>query len=485
MTLRSELWILLSVLTVIPCSQAEPLSVTPTSSHVRGTEEPIKDQKSATDQPNYLLPAGEILGFQFLLNQFDRHFQSDKEAYQTNGHTIRHNFHRGFGFDRDEFTINQVGHPYQGSIYYGFARAAGLNFWESTAYTAAGSFLWEEAGETTRPSTNDQVTTTFGGAFLGESLVRMAKLFWEDGSPQSVAIDDLDAAIASPPVAIDKFAFGHTADANPPNKRPLVSSMLRLGVLENNHVSPASEDEAVADTVAAANFEMDYGIPGQPGYTYKRPFDYFSFKGAIDSNQGDAVESLFVHGLLYGEKFSHRDEFDGIYGLYGTYDYMAPGLFREGSTGLALGTTGVWRLDRNLTLEGIALGGAAFGAAGTIHSTDGNHDYHYGAVPEGSMNLRLLMGDRAALDLTGREFYVIGSGSRESGSNDENIARFEASLTYRLYGPNALSITYGSSWRSAAREADPDQHQQVETFGLFYTYLANGHLGALPRQVAP
>ncbi|MCK9389946.1 MAG: DUF3943 domain-containing protein [Syntrophales bacterium] len=45
--------------------------------------------------------------------------------------------------------MNQLLHPYQGSIYYGLARSAGLSFWESSAYTFAGSFLWETAGETT------------------------------------------------------------------------------------------------------------------------------------------------------------------------------------------------------------------------------------------------------------------------------------------------------------------------------------------------
>ena len=79
-------------------------------------------------------------------------------------------------FDKDPFNVNQIGHPYQGSMYYGFARSAGLNFWESAGYTLLGSFLWEIAGETTPPSINDYVTTTIGGSFVGESLFRMASL---------------------------------------------------------------------------------------------------------------------------------------------------------------------------------------------------------------------------------------------------------------------------------------------------------------------
>jgi hypothetical protein len=41
--------------------------------------------------------------------------------------------------DNDPFKVNQFLHPYQGSIYHGFARSAGLNYWESLGYTFAGA----------------------------------------------------------------------------------------------------------------------------------------------------------------------------------------------------------------------------------------------------------------------------------------------------------------------------------------------------------
>ena len=70
-------------------------------------------------------------------------------------------------------------------MYHGFARSAGLGYWEASAYTFLGSAVWEVAGETTQPSINDQFTTGFGGSFLGEPLFRMANLLLEsgDGTP--------------------------------------------------------------------------------------------------------------------------------------------------------------------------------------------------------------------------------------------------------------------------------------------------------------
>ena len=122
---------------------------------------------------SYVIPALEIGGFLIGLNQINRHFIDSKE-YGSDGHSIWRNLRTEPVFDRDPFSINQIGHPYQGGIYFGAARSAGLSFWEALPYSIAGSALWEIAGETTLPSRNDQISTGFGGTFLGEPLFRLA-----------------------------------------------------------------------------------------------------------------------------------------------------------------------------------------------------------------------------------------------------------------------------------------------------------------------
>ena len=62
-----------------------------------------------------------------------------------------------------------------------------------------------------------------------------------------------------------------------------------------------------------------------------------------------------------------------------------------------------WR--EAVALQGTALAGAGYGAAGSVQRTD-ERDYHYGATPQGLLALRLIFGDRAMIDLTGREYYV-------------------------------------------------------------------------------
>ena len=102
---------------------------------------------------SYAIPALEILGFELLLNAINRN-SGNGDDYKSSLSTIRHNLHSSWVTDTDPFKTNQLGHPYQGSMYHGFARSAGLSYWESSAYTFLGSALWEIAGEKTPPSKN-------------------------------------------------------------------------------------------------------------------------------------------------------------------------------------------------------------------------------------------------------------------------------------------------------------------------------------------
>ena len=82
------------------------------------------------------------------------------------------NMQQGMVWDLDDFTVNQIGHPYQGNNYFNAGRANGLGFYESAAVTAFGSATWEFFGETNHPSLNDFINTTLGGITLGEMFHR-------------------------------------------------------------------------------------------------------------------------------------------------------------------------------------------------------------------------------------------------------------------------------------------------------------------------
>ena len=64
---------------------------------------------------SYLIPALEIVGFDVLLNQFNRHYV-DEQTYGSNLNSIQDNLHGPWVFDTDPFSTNQFLHPYQGSM---------------------------------------------------------------------------------------------------------------------------------------------------------------------------------------------------------------------------------------------------------------------------------------------------------------------------------------------------------------------------------
>ena len=198
---------------------------------------------------SYLIPALEVPGFILLLNAYDRlaypnEMSGGKKTYDTNLETFwDHVTHGPWGVDQDAFAMNQFNHPYQGSIYYGFARSAGLNYWESFLYSNAGSFLWETYGENTPPSTNDQIASGIAGSFFGEALFRMAGLLLEGDGSKPGFWRELGAAAISPPTGFNRLAFGNRFKPVFPSHNPATFWRLRLGASLNTSVNDQSRLE--------------------------------------------------------------------------------------------------------------------------------------------------------------------------------------------------------------------------------------------------
>lgn len=415
-------------------------------------------------QKSYAIPALEILGFDTLLNLFDRAYYGCCD-FKTTGSSIRRNLRSSWGVDSDTFTVNQLGHPYQGSMYFGFARASGLNFWEGFAYAFAGSALWEIAGETTPPSKNDQINTSVGGTFLGESLFRMANLLLEQGKGPRIW-RELGAAAISPPVGFNRLAFGKRFDPVYSSNNAEYYSRVAVGVTSATQNRPGTTTE-VTRNEGVVDFSLDYGMPGTPGYAYKRPFDYFAFQAAASSAIG--FESVMTRGLLLGTAYEGGKNVRGIWGLYGSYDYISPQIFRMASSAVSLGTTAEWHISNSLTLQGSGLLGAGYATVSTIRGIANERANHYGFAPQGLLALRLIMGDRASLDLTAREYFVSDVGGDRGGH--DNVVRADASLTYRISGPHAVAVRYQLSRRDAQFPDLGDRTQSRGTVGIFYTLL--------------
>jgi hypothetical protein len=420
---------------------------------------------------SYLVPALEIVGFDLLLNQFNRRVLPGSD-FDTSLASVRRNLRSSWVVENDPFRVNQLGHPYQGSMYHGFARSAGLSYWESSLYTFAGSAFWEIAGETTQPSWNDQIASGVGGSFLGEALYRMASLLLERGDGVRLW-REAGAAAISPALGFNRLAFNRF-DAIVASRNPAYYSRAAIA-LSGTTQNQQGATQRIKRGELLGDFSLDYGLPGKPGYSYDRPFDYFSFQATLSSANG--FENVMTRGLLLGTDYELGRNYRGVWGLYGSYDYIAPQLFRVSSTALSLGTTGQWWLSNGVALQGTALGGIGYTAAGTIRGT-GEQDYHYGGAPQVLAALSFIFGERASLDIIGRQYFVSSVAASLRGGH-ENITRADVAFTVRIYKQHALAVKYLWNRREATYPDLGDRTQTRGTLGIYYTLLGHDRFGAV------
>ena len=472
-------FVLGSLLTLSAAARAAD-AVDNASASATTVAEPAAIAASAARPKELALPALEIVGFDLLLNRFNRAFGSGRDDYAVSLGSIRRNLKSGWGTDRDPFSINQFAHPYQGAMYHGFARSAGFDYWESAGYTFAGSAFWEIFGEQTRPSRNDQVASGIGGTFLGEALFRMSNLVLEKGGGMSRPWREAAAAAISPSTGFNRLVFADRYGGIFSSHDAPYFSRAQLGYVHSLREETGITSSRFKPNEAQADFSIDYGSPGAKGYQYTRPFDYFNFQATASSANG--IENVLTRGLLVGRPYEVGPDYRGVWGIYGSYDYISPQTFRVSTTAVSLGTTGHWWLTQDLGLEGTATAGVGYTAVGTANAnTSGaatDRNYNYGVTPQALLALRLTHTQRASLDVTGREYFVSNVASGTSGGHD-NIVRLDAALTVRVWKQHAIAIRYLGNRRDANFAGAATGRQVRNTVGVFYTLLGQERFGSV------
>jgi hypothetical protein len=426
----------------------------------------------AESRKSHSVAAFEIIGFDALVNGANRVF-SGSDDYNVTLRSIRRNLSSAWVADNDPFKINQFAHPYQGSMYHGFARATGHSYWESAGFTFAGSVLWEIAGERTPPARNDQIASGIAGSFLGEPLFRMAHLVLEQ-SGLSKGWREAAAAAIHPSVGFNRLVFGEQFGGIFSSHGAAYYSRLQVGLSGLTQNNPGVSTTGKRGELLA-DFSMDYGLPGKPGYVYRRPFDHFSFQATGSS--ANVFENVMTRGLLVGRDYEAGPNVRGVWGLYGSYDYLAPQIYHLSSTALSIGTSAQWWMSRANAMQGTASAGIGYAAASTLRATDEERDYRYGLAPQAMLALRWIYDDRASLDLSAREYYVSRVAGNRSGF--DNIVRSDASLTWRVKRQHGIAIKYLFNRRDTRLSDGSRRSQTRGTIGLYYVFLGQDGFGAV------
>jgi hypothetical protein len=202
-----------------------------------------------------LIGGGEIL-LQNSLFMIANHLYGFPWAL-PNAKSVRRNLTEAWIWeDTDGFIVNQLGHPFQGSLYFTAARVNGFGFYQNIFFSAFGSATWESLFESNDASINDFITTVSGSLATGEMLYRLYVEACAAGIPPILAF------VVNPMAGLHRVWTGWTP---PPAERNLYEFQIYLGGgLAQTHSSITEDEEgffSFRGPFAEAGFSVVYGNP--------------------------------------------------------------------------------------------------------------------------------------------------------------------------------------------------------------------------------
>lgn len=360
----------------------------------------------------------------------------------------RANLVQGWVWDLDDFTVNQVGHPYQGSQYFNAGRANGLSFWESAALTALGSSTWEYLGETNAPSLNDLVNTTMGGVALGEVLHRVGWLIRGADAPRGrTRWREIAAAAVDPITGANRLLDGQASRSRgaPTDGVPIeMTGAAAGGLLWRGTRSGAF----TATGQPFLEGESTYGrlAPARS----RTPYDTFSARFRLGG--GSAISEARVRGRLLGQPLRQGAL---QFTVLQTYDYQKNDAYQTGAQSIEAAVGGTSVLTSRVRLHLAGWGG--FAVLGAIDSRplgrqpdfdwggggqgepDGprNYDYGPGATFGASLTATRDAAPLGTLLYEGRQVY-----SLDGVRANHILQRVRLDLEVPLRGPIGLGAAF-------------------------------------------
>lgn len=437
----------------------------------------------ATGERQLLIPLVEIPLMNVMLTTFNRFAFVDEWA-KVSWETISRNLNGGWRFDTDDFEINNVGHPYQGSFPYLAVRSAGYNFWQAMLGAFLGSAWWEIAGEGEPPSVNDMITTTFGGAFLGEAMHRTSiALLRNSGNATPSWLRILGSVVLNPVGAFNRWLTNGRYDLADYHDETPVLARFSAGV---NALGRVVSSGVAGDLTLTLGEEFHFGaqlrsgLPGHHHFPATHPFDHFDVRleGSISR---EPYATLFVTGLMVGDDFRWGTWGHGVWGLFGNYDYANPRVLRVSTVSAGPGLSFAADLTPMYQLQVMAVAsGIGWGAAGSLEQTGViERAYHIGPGAQLFAEVQFINRDAGSVRATLRQYFVTGAYA-EPGLEAITYADFGASvgitrrfeLTFDVLVSARNTNYYGNL---------PDAHQRAGQLRVGLTWLTDVDHGATRR----
>jgi len=306
--------------------------------------------------PRYGIAAHEATGSNLFLLGVNRYIRRAEYA-MISPDSIHNNLTSCWVWDQDEFSVNQIGHPYQGSFYFISGRSNNLNFWESSLLTLGGSATWELLMETELPSKNDLIVTSLGGIAVGEMFHRLYLEADANKLPARWLISPMDS--------LNSALFPESPKADPGHSS-LEQVYLAGGVVLADYQLDGSRNYEAAekDFSAYASGQIIYGDP----FIQKSiiPFDHFEQRFSINLSDTFYSAAFFSDGSiwalpLYDSRHSRGSVFLSLH-----YDFIFSSLINLSANSIGLSFKSLhhfgrsWHLSSKLHLNWIFLGASEY-----------------------------------------------------------------------------------------------------------------------------
>ncbi|MFD2555874.1 DUF3943 domain-containing protein [Sphingobacterium tabacisoli] len=379
---------------------------------------PIRLDKSDSEQqvlnpqrPKHFWRAGtEWFLAQAFPATFNRFITKDPYSYITFKNFINHQRLSAWDWDDNQFTTNQIDHPYHGQIYFNAFRSNGYNFYQSSLATFVGSYIWETAGETQHPAINDLVNTTFGGIILGEMTHRVSRnILARSRNGHNVVGNEIVALIVNPVNSLNRLLDGkwgkrvdnyYLADSSVISAE-IDAGFRRFDAKEGDFLSKGKDS-----FYTRLRFKYSNG-----DHNYKRPFDQFSVNLEAGSGDSTFINAVNVHALLYGARFFKSQKGEHYGTLNAHYDFYNNDAFFYGAQSLNYNWLSEFSYKKenklNLSLGVGAVLLAAVPDPYLLYGASRNYNYGSGASYRFKGDLSLLNRLLFTADYNGGVFYTI------------------------------------------------------------------------------
>lgn len=325
----------------------------------------------------------EIIGLNLSVWATDRYILKADFSY-INKKTIQDNFKTGFVWDSDLFGTNFILHPYHGSLYFNAARANGFNFYQSIPFSFTGSLTWEYLFENEPPSINDLISTTFGGAAIGEVTHRLSnKVLDNSATGMNRIFREIAGTIISPINGLNRLISGKAWKHESVSQTD--QTPIDLNITAGFHfLKPRMKSDHQLYTQIGLNLEYNPSLD-----KFEKPYDWFELNARLNFNTNSIyVNRIHLSGLLWNKTLKDYSKGSFNLGLYQQFDFIDSPLKEYQHTpyriaqvaALGAGLRYHTPIEKRLSIDGrIFLNGVGLGASLSDYYWVVDRDYSFGS----------------------------------------------------------------------------------------------------------